>query len=1128
MMNDAVETITPQMLPLVELDQAQIEAVLLSVPGGAGNVQDVYPLSPAQQGILFHRLLGENGDPYVLSTLFQVDSRARLDALIDALQRVIDRHDILRTAVIWEGLPVAVQVVYRRASLPVEDLAPEPTRDPLERLNEFMEPLQQQLDIRRAPLSRLLVSVDGRGGWYALLQLHHLACDDPSWRMVIDEALACLNGREKDLPTPLAYRTYVEQALAATEQTQQSRSFFRSKLALIDEPTAPFGLLDVRQDGTRTKEARGALHTGLAWRVRSQARRLGVGAARLFHAAWALVVAHTSGRDDVVFGTVLLGVRQKRADAQRMIGISINTLPLALRLGGVTADELVQQTHREIRELLEHRHASLVMAQQCSGVAGAAPLFSALLNYRHRVSSDEDPIERGGPLAVICQRGARTNYPITLAVDDLGREFGLTAQTDERVDPHRVLAYVETALQSLVDALENAPQTAALLLPIIPLNERRTILEHFSAARAQYADDKLIHELFEQQARRTPEAIAVVHEDRLLTYGELDHKANQLAWCLRAKGVGPDGLVGICVERGLEMVIGLLAILKAGGAYLPLDPHYPPERLHYMLEDAKPLVLLIQEASRALLHRADAELVAIDGDWSEIATRPSIDPAARRLGLRSHHLAYVMYTSGSTGRPKGVMVEHRNVARLFAATAHWFDFSATDVWTLFHSYAFDFSVWELWGALFHGGQVVVVPYLATRTPTEFYRLLCDRRVTVLSQTPSAFVQLIDAQARNPQQHSLRAVIFGGEALELHILRPWVERNGVQQPRLINMYGITETTVHVTYRCLTAEDIQCERGSVIGRPIPDLHIHVLNRFAQPVPIGVAGEMYVGGAGVARGYLNRAELTAERFIVDPFDPLGRTRLYRTGDLGRWRPDGTLEYAGRNDEQVKIRGFRIELGEIQAQLAQHPQVREDAVVVREDVPGDKRLVAYVVATDVTDAPTASSLRAHLRSVLPDHMVPSAFVTIERLPLTSNGKLDRRVLPAPALDAYISRQHAAPQGVVEQMLASVWGELLHVERVSREDNFFELGGHSLLAMQLIARVHSLLSIEISMRTLFEIPTLRELADHLAQLGRAALLERVSAEGDAQLEHLLEELSSMSDGRAEALLQELVGARNV
>jgi amino acid adenylation domain-containing protein len=451
------------------------------------------------------------------------------------------------------------------------------------------------------------------------------------------------------------------------------------------------------------------------------------------------------------------------------------------------------------------------------------------------------------------------------------------------------------------------------------------------------------------------------------------------------------------------------------------------------------------------------------------------------VGTTSSNLMYVIYTSGSTGAPKGVMVEHGNVSRLFSATKDWFQFDSNDVWALSHSYTFDFSVWELWGALAHGGVLIVISLDTVRSPRAFYQLLCEHRVTVLNQTPSAFRQLIAAQAQDFREHSLRYIVFGGEALELQLLKPWYERAVNRGARLINMYGITETTVHTTYRPLTAADVDHTGASPIGRPIPDMQIYILDKQQRVAPIGVTGELHVGGAGVARGYLNRNELTAQRFITDPFSGDVQARLYRTGDLGRYCSDGSIEYVGRNDEQVKIRGFRIELGEIEVELRRHVQVREAVVLVREDARGEKRLVAYVIATE--GAPVqAEALRSYLYAVLPEYMVPAAYVQVQKWPLTAHGKLDQRALPTPELESYLTREYEAPQGEVEEMVARIWEELLQVPRVGRHDNFFELGGHSLLAVSVIERMRQA-GISSDVRTLFVCPTVVTLVTTLNSL---------------------------------------------
>ena len=1061
------ELITPEMLPLLALQPEHIELITRAVPGGAANIKDIYPLAPLQEGILFHHLLRtDGGDAYARSFLFEIESRDKLDAFIRAIQSVVDRHDILRTAVLWDQLPRAVQVVQRRAFLQAEELEFDPNRGAVEQLEERMNPEHQRLDIRRAPMLHLRVAKDPQSPrLFLLLQTHHLVFDNESMQVMLSEVTACMAGRGHQLPDAVPYRNHVAQSLEYA-RSNDAEVFFRRKLGDVTEPTAPFGVLDVSGWGGRISLANERLPLSLADRLRAQAKRLNVSAAALFHAVWALVMAMTSGKHDVVFGSVLLGRLQGSAGAQRTLGMFINTLPLRLQLHALTVEDLVRRTQDELAELLDHEQASLAVAQKCSGIPATSPLFTTLLNYMHR--SDSDQMEGADTgVELIGGRGG-TNYPFLLSVSDEGRGFELEMAADRGIGAQRMIGYVNTTIRSLVDALEEAPCTCALSLPVLTASEKHRVIREFNATRRPYPDRKLIHELFEAQVDWIPDAPAIVYEGRSMSFAALNAKANQLGWFLKSRGVGPNLRVGICVERGMDMIVAILGVLKAGGAYVPMDPMYPPERLTYLATDAQPRVVLIQDTLKERLSGCGAALISIDGDWDEISKSPTHNLNHSEDGLQSSDLAYVIYTSGSTGQPKGVMVEHRNVVSLWQGLeAIYRESGPCDRIAMNASFSFDSSV-KQWVQLLSGRTLYPVPQEVRWDAGRLINFISDNAIGAIDCTPSQLSTWISAGLFESTPRTLRAVLVGGEAIEARMWRMLADHSGVC---FYNLYGPTESTVDCTFAKIGGSDARPH----LGRPMENREVYILNEALEPVPIRAAGELYLGGAGIARGYLNRAELTKERFVPDPFSGESGARLYRTGDLGRWQADGTIEFLGRNDSQTKIRGFRVELGEIEAQLSRHPEVSKAVVCKRNDENTGESLVAYV-ATANSDF-NVDVLRQELKGQLPHYMVPSAIVLLESIPLTPNGKVDYRALPAPDVNAYEHQTYEPPVGSTEQALAEIWGAFLGRERIGRHDNFFELGGHSLYAMQLIARLSARFDCRLSVIAVFRHPTIREMA---------------------------------------------------
>ncbi|HET7863348.1 MAG TPA: amino acid adenylation domain-containing protein, partial [Burkholderiaceae bacterium] len=1083
--------ITPEMLPLAELSQASIDRIVAAVPGGVANVQDIYALAPLQEGLLFHHLLEQQGDAYLFCTPFRARSRSQLDAFVAALQTVIDRHDILRTAIQWEGLEMPVQVVWRRAPLEVEEVSLDPAEGDIgTQLQARFDPRRYRLDVRRAPMLRLAVAHDAvNQRWVALLLFHHLMDDATARGLIAGEIEALLRGDGARLAAAVPYRHYVARARLGLSR-QAHEAFFRQMLGDVDEPTLPFGVPDVQGGGQDLEEATLPVDAALSRRLRAQAHRLGVGASSLFHLAWGRVVGGLSGREDVVFGTVLLGRLQGGPGADRALGMLINTLPLRLDVGETAVREAVRATHARVCALLVHEHAPLSLALRCSGVPAPGPLFSALLNYRQVEALQSPAASFSADHGIeFLRTRARNNYPLTLMADDQGDGFALTVLALPAFSAARICACMHAALESLADLLERSPEAPAHALNILPESERRQ-LQSFNATDVAFPAGALVHRLFEAQAAAQPDAIAVVGEHARLSFARLNRLANRLAQRLTALGARPDQRIAICAGRSPEMVVALLAVLKSGAAYVPLDPDQPCERLAALLQDCAPLALLAPPALGGQLPQS-----ALPQLWLDELDDPgaACDANPEVAGLDDRHLAYVIYTSGSTGQAKGVMVEHRSVVnfwRVLGLTTHR-HVPPCAVVALNAGFFFDMSIKGL-SQLLSGHTLVLIPQALRASGGELLDFLARHRVHAFDSTPSQLDGLLAAGLLERSDYQPVSVLLGGEAINP---ATWHKLRQSAAIRFYNMYGPTECTVDATLGLISELG---ERPS-IGRPIANLRVYVLDPRQRPVPLGVAGEIYLGGAGVARGYLHRPELTAARFLDDPFDTAASARMYRTGDLGRYRPDGTLEYLGRNDRQLKIRGFRIEPGDIEARLLGCENVREAVVLAREDQPGAPRLVAYLVPRGGTEL-QAAPLRAALARQLPEYMLPSAFVVLPALPLNANGKLDHAALPAPAHEHLAARPYEAPQGPTEQAIARLWQQLLGVDRVGRLDRFFDLGGHSLLAMQLLAKLHEQLGVQLPLGELFVRPVLADLAAYVEGLTRTALPALTPADRGAEL----------------------------
>ncbi|MCU0680703.1 MAG: amino acid adenylation domain-containing protein [Polyangiaceae bacterium] len=1058
------------------------------------NVEDVYPLSPMQRGMLFHSLLSPDEGLYFGQVLYELSGNLDVAAFERAWQRALDRHPALRTAFVWESLDEPLQIVRERAQFvwshhDWRDGGPERAIARREAL--LRDDRARGVNLNRAPLMRLVLARVDEARYDFLCSGPHIQLDGWSRQLLLAEVLEAYGAFAAGAPletTPAPrYREYI--AWLERQDRHRASVHWSAKLASLRAPTPlPFGEPETAAAGGEREQSL-ALASALTTKVKEFARKQRVTLNAVVQAAWALLLARHAGQRDVTFGVTLANRPTTLPDAEATVGLFLNTLPLRLRVDPAsTVGELLRGVSAAGAELQEFGHSSLVDVQGWSNVPRGTPLFESIVVFENYPA--RQPAVEGATHGIelrFAHYSSRLHLPLALLVhpgDGLRFDLTYDARRFDGATAERLLRQLAALLESMSESAERPLGELGLL----DAAERDLVLRGGNATATE-PEGQPVPALFAAQAARTPEAVALEHDDHTLTYRELDERAEHLAAALRAAGVGPEARVGVRLSRSFGQVVALLAVLKAGGAYVPVDPSYPEARQRFMLDDAGIRVLLTHPGDAALFRGEPFSTLAVDDAGALTPVEGALDapttgaalgtsvgaapeaPAAR-AALAPTSAAYVLYTSGSTGQPKGVTVSHAALSNLLGAMRRRLGLGASDVIVAATSMSFDIAALELWLPLAIGARVALVSREVAVDGARLGATIEGVRATLMQATPATWQLLIEAGWRGSPQLT---ALSGGEALPRPLATRLLESCG----SLWNLYGPTEATIYSTAR-------RVERGEgrvPIGRPIDNTTAYVLGPNLEPLPIGAPGELYLGGAGLARGYLGRPAATAERFVPNPHATLPGERLYRTGDRARLRPGGDLDFLGRLDDQIKLRGYRIELGEIEATLAAAPNVGACAVVARDDGGEGKRLVAYVVPREGTaDDGFTSSLRRRLREALPEYMVPSAFVPLAALPLTPTGKVDRAALPAPdgsrpPLDA----EYAPPRNDVEHKVAAIWRQQLGVDRVGAHDNFFELGGHSLLVVRVHGALREEFGRELPMSALFKYPTLSSLAAYLA-----------------------------------------------
>jgi amino acid adenylation domain-containing protein len=1072
---------------------------------------DATPLSFAQQRLWFIDQLEPNNSFYNVPAAVRLSGELDVHALERTVTEIVRRHEVLRTTfasvngepvqVIAEPSPVELTIV------DLQDVAAEERETTARRL--AVEEAQRPFDLSRGPLWRSTLLRLSEREHALLMTMHHIVSDGWSMGVLIREMATLYEAYSRGEESPLPDLSVQYADFAAWQREWLQGEVLEHQLGYWREQLsgAP-AVLELPMDHPRpaVQTFRGAsqpvtLSAELTDNLKQLSQREGVTVFMTLFAAFQILLSRYSGQRDICVGTPV--ANRNRLETEALIGFFVNTLVLRSNLcDDLTFRELLQQVREVTLSAYTHQDVpfeKLVEELQPERSLSHSPLFQVMFGLMNAPQAEFEL--RGLTFSAVEGEAQTAKFDLNMSLTEFGPVVtGALEYNRDLFDPATVKRMVEH-FERVLSAVITDPEQRIGGLNLIGESERRQLLSEWNDTAANYPQDKCLHQLFEEQVERTPEAPAIVFDEQQLTYRELDERANQLAHHLRRLGVSADVKVGVLMERSAEMVVSLFAILKAGGAYVPMDPEYPMERLTYMFNDSEVQVLLTQQRLVDHLPENMGQVVCVDADWEDIARESTQPPSST---VTSQNLAYVIYTSGSTGRPKGSMIPHSGICNRLRWMQDAYRLDATDSVLQKTPFSFDVSVWEFFWPLITGARLVIARPGGHQDSAYLVDLIAAQQITVIHFVPS-MLQVFLEEKNLESCSCLRMVVCSGEALPFDLQERFFASMSAE---LHNLYGPTEASVDVTFW-------KCERESrrrivPIGEPIANTQIYILDQQQRLVPAGIAGELHIGGAGLARGYLNRADLTAERFIPDSFSVTPGARLYKTGDLARYRAGGKIEYLGRLDHQIKIRGFRIELGEIEATLGRHPEVRETVVVANESASGEKRLAAYVVLSQET-AVDISHLRSYLREQLPEYMVPSDFVLLDRLPLTPNGKVDRRALPAPERPLREVESYIAPRTPVEQMLAEIWTEVLRTERLGVHDNFFDAGGHSLLATQILSRVRHAFQVDISVREFFTEPTIDALAktivqnqarqveqDDLAQM--LAELEALSMEDTQQL----------------------------